>query len=242
MIDKTQEDRITDYLVSQHLSLDILVEIRDHMIHQIAALEWDENLSFEDAFSKVKESWKGEFEMVNYWLFFPTKIPLIAKRIIRGKYNQMLKYSLMIGGLSLGINILLAYLSSTEDMFTTLFRIFNSLFLVALGGVWILNFKIRKYMSADFKYRGKCFYTLYQKNIGLIVACTIGMPQLITNSGHYIYEFFKHQDTANIFTVCNIVFFSFVLETFAAFSLFNFYGHKKNLMKMQEFLTPTADE
>jgi hypothetical protein len=51
---------------------------------------------------------------------------------------------------------------------------------VALAGMWILNFKIRKYMSADFKYRGKCFYTLYQKNIGLIVGCTIGMMQVIS--------------------------------------------------------------
>jgi hypothetical protein len=39
------------------------------MIQQIADLEWDENLSFEEAFSKAKESWKGEFKMVNYWLF-----------------------------------------------------------------------------------------------------------------------------------------------------------------------------
>jgi hypothetical protein len=58
MINKAQEDKITDYLVSQNLSLDILVEIRDHMIQQIAHLEWDENLSFEEAFSKAKESWK----------------------------------------------------------------------------------------------------------------------------------------------------------------------------------------
>lgn len=240
MIDKAQEDRITDYLVSQNLSLDILVEIRDHMAYQIADLEWDENLSFEEAFSKAKESWKGEFKMVNYWLFFPTKLPLIARRIISEKYNQMLKYSLSIGILSLGINILLVYLSKTEEMYTILFRIFNSLFLVVLAGMWILNFKIRKYMSAEFKYRGKCFYTLYQKNIGLVVGCTIGMMQVISKSGHYAYEFFKNQDHSNIWMVFVTLFFPLILEIFSVFAIFNFYEHKRNLSKMQSFLTPTA--
>jgi hypothetical protein len=123
---------------------------------------------------------------------------LIARRIISEKYNQMLKYSLLIGILSLGINILLVYLSKTEEMYTILFRIFNSLFLVALAGMWILNFKIRKYMSADFKYRGKCFYTLYQKNIGLVVGCTIGMMQVISKSENHVYEFFKNQDHSDL--------------------------------------------
>lgn len=237
MIDKKQEDRITDYLVSQNLSLDILVEIRDHMIHQIADLEWDGNISFEEAFSKAKETWDGEFKMVNYWLFFPTKLPLIARRIISTKYNQMLKNSLMIGVLSLVINILLVYLSKSEEMYTILFRVFNGLFLLALAGSWILNFKIRKYMRADFKYNGKCFYTLYQKNIGLIVGCTIGMLQIISKNGHYAYEFFNNQDHGNLLTVFATLLFLFVLETFTAFALFNFYGHKNNLLKIQEFVT-----
>lgn len=240
MINKAQEEQITDYLVSQNLSLDILVEIRDHMIHQIADLEWDGNISFEEAFSKAKEVWDGEFKMVNYWLFFPTKLPLIARRIISTKYNQMLKSSLVIGVLSLVINILLAYLSKSEEMYTILFRVFNGLFLLALAGSWILNFKIRKYMRADFKYNGKCFYTLYQKNIGLIVGCTIGMLQIISKNGHYAYEFFNNQDHGNLLTVFATLLFLFVLETFTAFALFNFYGHKNNLLKIQEFVT-TAD-
>lgn len=240
MINKAQEDKITDYLVSQNLSLDILVEIRDHMIQQTADLEWDENLSFEEAFSKAKESWKGEFKMVNYWLFFPTKLPLIARRVISEKYNQMLKYALLIGILSLGINILLACLSKSEEMYTILFRIFNSLFLVAIGGVLMLNFSIRKYMRSDFKYRGKCFYTLYQKNTGLMVVCIIGMMQVISKSGHYVYEFFKNQDQGDLSMVLATLSFPFVFEIFTVFAIFNFYEHKRNLSKMQSFLTSKA--
>lgn len=240
MINKAEEDKITDYLVSQNLSLDILVEIRDHMIQQTADLEWDENLSFEEAFSKAKESWKGEFKMVNYWLFFPTKLPLIARRVISEKYNQMLKYALLIGILSLGINILLACLSKSEEMYTILFRIFNSLFLVAIGGVLMLNFSIRKYMRSDFKYRGKCFYTLYQKNTGLMVVCIIGMMQVISKSGHYVYEFFKNQDQGDLSMVLATLSFPFVFEIFTVFAIFNFYEHKRNLSKMQSFLTSKA--
>ncbi|MGG7440985.1 hypothetical protein ACQ7CU_23265 [Chryseobacterium arthrosphaerae] len=241
MITQAQENTITDYLVSKNLSLDLLVEIREHIIHQILDLQWDENLSFEKAFSKAKESWNGEFKMVNYWLFFPTKLPLIARRIISAKYNRMLKNSLVIGVFSLGINILLMYLLKSEEIYTVIFRILNGLFLLALAASWILNFKIWKYMRTDFKYSGKCFYTLYQKNMGLMISCAVGLSQIVMRSGSDGYNFFRNADYADISMVLSSLPFSFIMQTATVFALFNFYGHKRNLSKMQEFLGSAAD-
>ncbi|MGH1519619.1 hypothetical protein [Chryseobacterium sp. JK1] len=240
MINALQEKQITDYLITQNLSLDILVEIRDHMTQQIIDLQLEENLSFNDAFSKAKESWTGEFRMVHYWLFFPTKIPLIARRIISGKYNNMLKKSLVVGILSLLMNILLVSFSNNEEAYTVLFRAFNGLFLLAIVGVWLSNFKMHRYMRSDFKYQGKCFYTLYQKNTGLMIGCALGMMQIVSKNGHYVYEFFKNADKANFSMVFTTLSFPFILQTFTVFALLNFYEHKKNLSGVQEFVKSTT--
>jgi hypothetical protein len=58
MITETQLTEIRNYLLSKKLPIDILIEVNDHFISQILDLQREENLSFEEAFEKVKESWK----------------------------------------------------------------------------------------------------------------------------------------------------------------------------------------
>ena len=55
MITPEQNKEITQYLISKNLPIDLVLEIKDHMIEQI---ENKENLTFEEDFEKVKESWK----------------------------------------------------------------------------------------------------------------------------------------------------------------------------------------
>ena len=66
MTTETQLTEIRNYLLSKKLPIDILIEVNDHFISQISDLQKEENLSFEEAFEKVKESWKEEltFEAV----------------------------------------------------------------------------------------------------------------------------------------------------------------------------------
>lgn len=231
-----QENKITDYLVSRNLSLDIQIEIKDHMVNQITDLQQDENLSFDEAFSRVKESWKNEFETTSYWMFFREPIPLIAKKVIREKYNSLLKKSLLIGLLFFGINMLLIYLSNSVETYNILFKGLNGIFLLVLGAVWILNFKIRKYMKPDFKYKGKCLYTMYQQNMGLLLIGTISMLQMMLRDGHYAYQFFREQNHTNTFMVVVTLLIPFLLQSLVIFTLFNFYEHKKSLLRMQDFL------
>ena len=58
MITPEQNKEITQYLVAKNLPIDLVLEVKDHMIEQIESME---NLCFEEAFEQVKTSWKVEF-------------------------------------------------------------------------------------------------------------------------------------------------------------------------------------
>lgn len=236
MMTEAQENKITDYLVAQELSLDILVEIRDHMISQILDIQSNENINFEEAFLKVKEAWSNEFKMVNYFLFYPTKIPLIAKRIIREKYKGIFKKSLMVAALAFAVNLLLIFMAGNQEEYKLFFRLLNGSFVVTTILIWIFNHKIWKYIKADFKYKGKCLYTMYQQNLGLMVVCASSMTQVAIRNGQHAYQFFREQNYADVAGVLVTLILPFVLQAALTFAVFNFLEHKKNLVKMQEFL------
>ena len=61
MITYEQNKEITKYLLSKNLPIDLVLEVKDHMIEQIENME---NLTFEEAFEQVKLSWKEELKMV----------------------------------------------------------------------------------------------------------------------------------------------------------------------------------
>ncbi|MCW1964528.1 hypothetical protein [Chryseobacterium viscerum] len=238
MITEVQENKITDYLIAQQLSLDILVEIRDHMISQVSDLQHNENISFEDAFLKIKESWNGEFKLVNYLLFYPTAIPLIAKKIIQEKYAGLFRKSLMIGLLALGINLLLIFITKNQEDYNLFFKLLNGSFLLGSVLILVCNYKIWKYLRADFKYKGKSLYTMYQQNIGLLVVCFSSMMQVTMKNGNYAYQFFREHHHSEVFLTLVTLILPFILQTALVFAALNFIEHKKNLVKMQEFLKP----
>ncbi|MDR6922227.1 hypothetical protein [Chryseobacterium sp. 2987] len=241
MMTERQEILVMEYLISQKLPLDILLEIKDHVITQIQDIQLNENLSFESAFSKAKESWKGEFETVNYRMFFPVKIPMIAKRIIKEKYNGFLKKSLLIGLIFFGINLMLVYLSRNQEEYGILFRVLNGMFLLVMGCVWLLNIRIWKYMRTDFKYKGKCFYTMYQQNMGLMITCMIAMVQITGKNGHYAYQFFREHTTSDVFMLLITLIIPFLVQTGCIFALFSFFEHKKTLNRIKSFLESPAE-
>jgi hypothetical protein len=85
MITPEQNKTITTYLLSKNLPIDLVLEIKDHMIEQI---ENKENLTFEEAFEKVKISWKEELKMVyTFRLGFIHRITQFQNNI-GGKINK----------------------------------------------------------------------------------------------------------------------------------------------------------
>ncbi|WP_131707629.1 hypothetical protein [Chryseobacterium angstadtii] len=240
MMTEIQENEITDYLIFQKLPLDILLEVKDHMISQIADLQMKENVGFEEAFHKTKILWEDEFKMTGYSFFYSEPIPVIAKKILKTNNNEILKKSILFGLISLAVNLLLIYGSDTDKMYTLFFRLENFMFFLAPVIVWVLNYKILKFIRTDFKYKGRLFYTIYQQNAGLLVICLISMMQLVMKDGKPVYDSFRTDNHSEILNAVFALAFMFLLQTFMIFGLFNFFKHKKSLKKIQHFLQTSA--
>ena len=67
MITEPQLTEIRNYLLSKKLSIDILMEVEDHLVDQIENLQSSEKLSFADAFDKAKLEWKKDLS-VSYFV------------------------------------------------------------------------------------------------------------------------------------------------------------------------------
>ena len=231
-----EEKQIDDYLILNKLPLDILVEVRDHMISQVSELQARENLSFEEAFFKTKIAWEGEFKMTTYFLLSREQIPVIFKKIIKTNYRSIIRKALLIAFISFLLNLLLIYVSPNEETFNLFFKSQNAFFIALPIFVLVTNYKIWKYLKNDFKYRGKIFYSMYQQNLGLILMSITTMTQVISGSGKpYTYLFLKEGNgTIAPFLIMLIV--PFLLQTMVVFSIINFFECKKALSKIQNFI------
>ncbi|MDQ0592599.1 hypothetical protein QFZ37_000968 [Chryseobacterium ginsenosidimutans] len=240
MISKEQEQQVTDYLILHRLPLDILLEVKDHMISQVLDIRIGENLSFDGAFHKTQKLWESEFKMTRYALFYQEEIPMIVKKIVKARYNHILKKSLFYGLISFAVNILFIFLADNQEVYTALFRIFNCLFVLTPFLIWIFNSNMRKYVRRDFKYQGKLFYTMYQQNLGLFIVSINVMFQLMLREDKYAFQFFRTESTVAIFPLILTLVLPFILHTIIIFVLINFFQHKKALTKVQDFLKISA--
>lgn len=194
MISSTEEKQIDDYLILNKLPLDILLEVRDHMISQISDLQMRENLNFEEAFFKTKLAWEEEFKLTTYFLFSWEQIPVIFKKIVKTNYQGFLRKALLIAFISFLFNLVFIYVSPNEETFSLFFKIQNAVFIVVPFSLLLSNFKIWKYIKKDFKYRNKILYSMYQQNLGLIIMSVVTMIQVINGQGKaYTYLFFKRR-------------------------------------------------
>ena len=160
-----EEKQKDDFLILNRLPIDILIEVRDHMISQISDLQSKENLNFEQAFFTTKIAWEPEFKMTKYFLFYTGEISVLEKKIVKARYNAILKKSFGIAFLFFVINLIAVYFSKTQEFYGILFKIQNGLILFAPIALWLFYYKRRKFFRTDYKYRGKSFYTMYQQNI-----------------------------------------------------------------------------
>lgn len=238
---KEQEKEITDYLMLHRLPLDILLEVKDHMISQVADIQTEENLNFQEAFHKTQKLWESEFKMTKYSVFYSEEIPVIVKKIAKARYNNILKRSLLLGLISFAVNILLIFLANNEEVYSTLFKIQNGLFVLFTFGVWFFNRKIWKYVKQDFKYRGRLFYSMYQQNTGLLVVSMTSMAQIISKKGIYPYLFFRTNDHSEIIFVLATLVLPYCIQVMIIFAVVNFFEHKKALEKMKDFLNLSAE-
>jgi hypothetical protein len=241
MFSKDQEQQVTDYLILHRLPLDILLEVKDHMISQVLDIQMNENLSFDEAFHKTQKLWESEFKMTKFTAFYQEEIPVIVKKIVKEKYNNIIKKSLIFGLASFTVNLLLVYFSADQEVYNDLFRLYNSLFVLVPFLFWAFNSKMRKYVRRDFKYQGKLFFTMYQQNLGLFIICTNVMFQLILREDKHVFKLFRTNDPVSVFPLMITLILPFILHIIIIFVLINFFEHKKTLTKMQDFLNISAE-
>lgn len=241
MISKEQEQQITDYLILHRLPLDILLEVKDHMISQVLDIQTNDALSFDEAFHKTQKMWESEFKMTNYSVFYTEQIPVIVKKIVKTRYDNILKKSIFLGLISFLVNLLFIFLSSNQEVYTGLLRMQNCLFILTPVFIWIFNSKMRKYIRTDFKYQNKLFYTMYQQNMGLFVICINFMFQLAIREDKYVFRFFRTEGQVALFPLFFSLTIPFILQTIVIFVLINFFEHKKALGRMQNFLSHSSE-
>ena len=160
MITPEQNKEITTYLLSKNLPIDLVLEIKDHMIEQI---ENKENLSFEEAFEKVKISWKEELKMVyTFRLGFIHRITQFQNNI-GGKINKnFFLISLYLMSIFVFITFIFARINIKIFEIVMLYTYYSCIAITLL--VFILNFKILK--STFFVTLPKI--NIYQKGSGIL--------------------------------------------------------------------------
>ncbi len=241
MISKEQEQQVIDYLILHRLPVDILLEVKDHMIEQLSDIKMQENLSFDKALLKTQKLWADEFKMTSYFIFYTEKIPVMIKKIVKEKYNAIIRKSVWFGMLSFAVNFLLIYLSANQEVYNDLFRLYNSLFVLIPFLFWIFSPEMREYIRRDFKYQGKLFYTLYQQNLGLYIICASVMFQIILREDQYAFTFFRTENSVALLPLMIALLIPFVLQVMIIFVLINFFEHKKSLYKMRDFLNSAVE-
>ena len=136
-----QLTEIRNYLLSKKLPIDILIEVNDHFISQISDLQREENLSYEDAFEKTKESWKDELKIE--FSFSGNNESKIIKRIKKKQNIEFLTKTLKIYLPFLISSFLLANFSNIN-----IFKIFNTSIFIA---VLVIPIIIQFYYFKDFQ-------------------------------------------------------------------------------------------
>ena len=228
MITPEQNKEITQYLVAKNLPIDLVLEVKDHMIEQIESME---NLCFEEAFEQVKISWKEELKMVfSFRLGFIHRITQFQNNV-GGKINKNFFLK--------SLYLMLVFIFITFILGRNNFKIFEIVMLYTYYSciaitllVFILNFKILK--STFFVTLPKI--NIYQKGSGILIS---GSTQILLFN---ILLFDKIKYFYSTYMLFNL---EFSLRNFAEtfinylylwmwiFGLLYFLSYKKSIKELQ---------
>ena len=228
MITPEQNKTITTYLLSKNLPIDLVLEIKDHMIEQI---ENKENLSFEEAFEKVKISWKEELKMVyTFRLGFIHRITQFQNNI-GGKINKnFFIISLYLMTIFVFITFILARINIKIFEIVMLYTYYSCIAITLL--VFILNFKILK--STFFVTLPKI--NIYQKGSGILFS---GGTQIL------LFNILLFDKIKYFYSTYMLFILEFSLRNFAEtfinylylwmwlFGLLYFLAYKKSIKELQ---------
>ena len=95
MMTTEQQQQIINYLMEKSLPVDLTLEVKDHISHQIENVMAEKEMLFDDAFEQAKESWNDELKLVWGFPFFTfKKITRLHKRVMNKVHYELLFNSL----------------------------------------------------------------------------------------------------------------------------------------------------
>ena len=167
MLTETQLTEIRNYLLSKKLPIDILIEVNDHFISQISDLQREENLSFEEAFEKVKDNWKEELRVVYPW-YVLNKTDYVEQTIFEKKIKQQNDKEIIKTSIYVTLFVIFIYFISLFQLDYSKFKIIHRLLIIFIGAFGILpvftNLIMNRFMYTE-KYKNYKFSVFQWRTI-----------------------------------------------------------------------------
>lgn len=228
MITTEQNKEITLYLVAKNLPIDLVLEVKDHMIEQIESME---NVCFEESFEQVKISWKEELKMVfSFRLGFIHRITQFQNNI-GGKINKnfFLKSLYLIS-----VFIFITFILGRNN-----FKIFEILMVITYYSciavtffLFLLNFKIFK--SILFVTLPKI--NIFQKGANQLFVGGIYIllfNNLLFNRNEFLRATYKLFNSEFSIKIISETLFNYVYLWMWLFGLLYFLAYKKSIKELQ---------
>ena len=167
MLTETHLTEIRNYLLSKKLPIDILIEVNDHFISQINDLQKKENLNFEEAFEKVKESWKEDLRIVYPW-YVLNKTDYVEQTIFEKKIKQQNDKEIIKTSIYVTLFVIFIYFISLFQLDYSKFKIIHRLLIIFIGAFGILpvftNLIMNRFMYTE-KYKNYKFSVFQWRTI-----------------------------------------------------------------------------
>lgn len=231
MITELQLTEIRNYLLSKKLPIDILIEVNDHFVSQITDFQGEENLNFEEAFDKVKLSWKEE--LIPYWKgdWDLQDRNNLVRNLEKNIFKEINKKFLTFLLLTIIVFFLLSHFLGIKN-FKISFIIISTFILFFPISNFVLKYK-------DFnlwrKYQNQTL-TLYQQYTFLNISAAYFIFRLVfdgENVAQYLFDFFYSPNFKNLLQGFIITFILYYI------SFITFYSQKiylKQIKKVKPFL------
>jgi hypothetical protein len=243
MTTKEQDQIIIKYLLDKKLSIEVAAEVYDHMIVQIDNLQHEENLSFDEAWMKTKDSWLADLKMSYDVRYSMDDISEIMKKVTRKKWKREVSQALP---LTLLCTVLLTLVfTSLPQEWIFFFQIFVGLFFLSMLGYSTSSMRSYNKLMKQFK-NNKITTTPTWSNIA------VGSGALLTtlfqeNIWQAFYNSFQALMSGEFTTNSIILILSFIflmsIVSYFPIAFFSFSKRmKKTLVQIQPFLNKIEDK
>lgn len=236
-MNELQLSEIRNYLLDKKLPIDILIEVQDHFVSQINDLQRDENLNFEEAFEKTKNSWQSELKP--YW---DGGWDLLDKNNMTRKFEKNLMWATFKKSLKFAAAILLLLLLLAVVLRSDVYQ--HSFLLIVLAVIILpVLYLIKNFKSLMIprKYDNYVL-TLYQSFSFINLSFAYFLYLIITGFEKGA-ESFKSAAVVNFdwarMVIILFYFFSFIVSFFALISQKEYLKRIEKIKPFLKYLKPT---